>query len=159
MKKNLLSLLGICLFSALTGFSQKAPIDVSNARDGENVEYCITHKKMNSLLLNPAAVQVFIQDEITRQHENANGAVPKGIVHNAVDVGVDTGKISLVDGGSGVERRLLAEFLPVLPAGHLIADLVGNLTQLSHKLVGRRNHDGGHVELQPPAGALDQREQ
>lgn len=81
MKRNLLSLLGIILLSSLSGFTQKNTFDPSNARDGENVEYCITHKKMNSLLQNPAAVQVFIQDEITRQHESSNGAIPKGIVY------------------------------------------------------------------------------
>lgn len=80
MKKFTHILLGISLFSALTGFSQIKQIDYSNARDGENVEYCIQHKKHAELMNNPAYVLQLQQDELIRQHE-ANNPVPKGTVY------------------------------------------------------------------------------
>lgn len=50
MKKSILSALGILAFSAVS-ISQTQPkqIDPTNCRDGESVEYCGTHKKMQEL--------------------------------------------------------------------------------------------------------------
>ena len=36
-----------------TCYSQGKPFDVTNAREGETVEYCLTHKKMNALMQIP----------------------------------------------------------------------------------------------------------
>jgi PKD repeat protein len=63
-----------------TGYSQVNSFDASNARDGEDVEYCLTHKKMNDLRINPAAAASFVQDEIIRAQEDQN-ATPKGVVY------------------------------------------------------------------------------
>lgn len=83
MKKTILSVLGILAFGAFS-FSQTktTQIDPTNTRDGESVEYCITHKKTTELMLNPAAVASFAQDEIIRQQEAVNGvAAPKATVY------------------------------------------------------------------------------
>ncbi len=83
MKKTILSALGIFTFSAFS-FSQTqgTQIDPTNVREGESVEYCITHKKKEELLINPAAVASFVQDEIIRQQEAANGvSAPKATVY------------------------------------------------------------------------------
>jgi hypothetical protein len=74
MKKTILSAMGILAFTAVS-FSQThaTQIDPSNVREGESVEYCITHKKNQDLLLDPAAVMSFAQDEVIRQQEAANG--------------------------------------------------------------------------------------
>jgi PKD repeat protein len=80
MKKITHILLGISLISALTGYSQKRPIDLSNTRDGETVEYCTQHKKHVALLNNPAYVQSLQADELIRQKE-ANNPQPKGIIY------------------------------------------------------------------------------
>ena len=57
-----LYLLATCLFvlgSSLSLFAQnsKRVPDPQNTREGEHVEYCITHKKHNALLSNSAYVQ------------------------------------------------------------------------------------------------------
>lgn len=45
-------------------FSQQRVLDKSNMREGENVEYCITHKKMNEFFANnPAAAQQYEQEQ------------------------------------------------------------------------------------------------
>ena len=58
---------------ALASFSQTqtTQIDPTNVRQGETVEYCVTHKKHQELLANPAAVAVLAQDEQIRQNEAA----------------------------------------------------------------------------------------
>lgn len=83
MKKTILSALGIVAFGALS-FSQSplTQIDPTNVREGESVEYCKTHKKQQELLLNPAAMASFAQDEIIRQQEALNGVeTPKATVY------------------------------------------------------------------------------
>lgn len=81
MKKTILTALGIFAFVA-SSFSQSTQIDPTNVREGESVEYCITHKKNQELMNNPAAVASFAQDELIRQQEAANGvAAPKATVY------------------------------------------------------------------------------
>ncbi len=48
------------LFVAFSGYSQQ---NTNNRREGESVEYCITHKKMKALKQNPAFMQQFQQDQ------------------------------------------------------------------------------------------------
>jgi hypothetical protein len=71
MKKIYLSIIGAILLSS-SAFSQSQTFDSTNARDGESVEYCITHKKRNELLQNPQAAASFAQDELIRQQELQN---------------------------------------------------------------------------------------
>lgn len=74
MKKTILSALGILAFTAISfSQTQTTQVDPTNVRDGESVEYCLTHKKAAELSLNPAAVASFVQDEIIRQNEAAAG--------------------------------------------------------------------------------------
>ncbi len=83
MKKTILSALGILAFNAVSfSQTQTVQIDPTNVRDGESVEYCTTHKKTAELLLNPAAVASFANDEIIRQNEALNGVfVQKATVY------------------------------------------------------------------------------
>lgn len=81
MKKNKLLFFVALLFSALSAQSQVRTFDASNARDGETVEYCHQHKRMNALLQNPAFIQSLQQDEIIRQKELQSNANPKGTIY------------------------------------------------------------------------------
>ena len=48
----------------------------------ETENWCGTAQKMNELQLNPAALQEFLNDELTRQDEAENGVVlPKGVIY------------------------------------------------------------------------------
>lgn len=47
------AIFGISLFSSFSSFAQNQTIDLSNTREGESVEYCTTHKKMNALMSDP----------------------------------------------------------------------------------------------------------
>ncbi|MES2588054.1 MAG: M43 family zinc metalloprotease [Bacteroidota bacterium] len=64
-------------FFSSTLFSQ-----LSNKRDGESVEYCTTHKKMNELKNNPAFLQQFILDQqILHDREQEIIANPKRVIY------------------------------------------------------------------------------
>jgi len=52
-------------------FGQTTVIDKSNCREGENVEYCTSHKKMKARLQNPDALRMFNEEqEILKNLEN-----------------------------------------------------------------------------------------
>jgi len=60
--------IGVALFSSVLFFAQNhnhsSHLDHSNMRDGEHVEYCKTHKKLEKLMQNPSFVQQRIQDQL-----------------------------------------------------------------------------------------------
>jgi PKD repeat protein len=69
MNKNKLRILSLFIFFA--AFTATAQLDEHNMRDGESVEYCLHHKKMEALRQNPAFLQQFLQEqEQLRQIEN-----------------------------------------------------------------------------------------
>ncbi|WP_430405800.1 M43 family zinc metalloprotease [Fluviicola sp.] len=55
MKKQFSTLLGLtlCVSSSVFAQNHERQLDKQNMRQGEHVEYCVTHKKMNQLLANP----------------------------------------------------------------------------------------------------------
>jgi hypothetical protein len=60
MKRHSILLLffgALSLFSAVQAQKPQRVLDVQNMREGENVEYCITHKKHTALLQNPDYVK------------------------------------------------------------------------------------------------------
>lgn len=65
MKKQFYSLLGISLLCTTWSFAQQQGriLDKSNMRDGEDVEYCITHKKMNELKANPQFAKEYAKEQ------------------------------------------------------------------------------------------------
>lgn len=65
MKKQFYSLLGISLLFTTWSFAQQQGriLDKSNMRDGEDVEYCITHKKMNELKANPQFAKEYAKEQ------------------------------------------------------------------------------------------------
>ncbi|WP_341899788.1 M43 family zinc metalloprotease [Fluviicola taffensis] len=65
MKKQFYSLLGISLLSATWSFGQQQErvLDKSNMREGEHVEYCTTHKKMNELRSNPQFAKEYAKEQ------------------------------------------------------------------------------------------------
>lgn len=69
MKKILLSV-SVGLLSPNFLSAQTTQIDLSNTREGESVEYCISHKKEAELMLNPEAVASFAQDKLLRLQES-----------------------------------------------------------------------------------------
>ncbi|MNK00430.1 Pregnancy-associated plasma protein-A [compost metagenome] len=54
MKKRFYSLLGISLLSTTWSFAQQRILDKENMREGEHVEYCVTHKKLAELKKDPS---------------------------------------------------------------------------------------------------------
>jgi hypothetical protein len=63
-------------------FSQ-SKIDRSNCRDGENVEYCKTHKMMNKLKNNPSFYNQFLKDqeELKKTEDQISGQSRSGVVY------------------------------------------------------------------------------
>lgn len=81
MMKTTLTAIG-CLAFVVCSLSQTTTINPTNVRDGETVEYCVTHKKMEALKQNPAAAASLAQDQLIREQEIANGvAIPKGTIY------------------------------------------------------------------------------
>ncbi len=59
-------------------------IDPSNCREGENVEYCTTHKKMKELLNDPAQMSKQLENSIIQQQalqKVKSGGVEKGVIY------------------------------------------------------------------------------
>lgn len=61
------TVVGISLFTSFSYYAQNQnhnhTIDLSNTRDGEAVEYCTTHKKMNAVLSDPAKAAQYAIDQ------------------------------------------------------------------------------------------------
>jgi PKD repeat protein len=87
MKTNTTFLLFSYILFSMTVFSQTAiqQIDRSNCREGEDVEYCVTHKKMKELLSDPAKKQEYdayrlSMKEQVQKMENSK-SVEKGVIY------------------------------------------------------------------------------
>lgn len=66
MKKVKLSVLALCLLSIQALFAQQTPqraLNQRNMRDGESVEYCQHHVKLNELMQNPAFAAQYALDQ------------------------------------------------------------------------------------------------
>jgi len=87
MKKQFYSLLGISLLSATWSFGQQQDrlLDKSNMREGEHVEYCTTHKKMNELKSNPEFAKQYAKDqeafENLMQAKKGDNGTTKAVVY------------------------------------------------------------------------------
>lgn len=81
MNKSGFFILIYFVFNTLIIKAQATFFDVTNARDGEAVEYCHQHKLHAKNLANPAYVQSLQNDEIIRQHEALNSSTTKGIIY------------------------------------------------------------------------------
>ena len=57
----ILFLIQVSFFSQFIG---SKTIDPTNCRDGENVEYCKTHKLMNKLKEDPEAYKQFLEEQM-----------------------------------------------------------------------------------------------
>lgn len=66
MKKQFSTLLTLTLCVSGSVFSQDAAkkLDKQNMREGEHVEYCTTHKKMNELMANPDYAKQYAKDQL-----------------------------------------------------------------------------------------------
>jgi PKD repeat protein len=71
MKKELSTLLTLALCLSQSVFSQthERTLDKENMRQGEQVEYCVTHKKMNQLLSDPDRAKQFTKEQ--QEFDNA----------------------------------------------------------------------------------------
>ncbi|MEC8967739.1 MAG: M43 family zinc metalloprotease [Bacteroidota bacterium] len=84
MTKRLRYLTLPTLFSLITSFSfSQATIDPTNCRDGENVEYCRTHHRMNELKQNPAFLKMFQAEQasLKQRQEQLKKSSHKGTVY------------------------------------------------------------------------------
>ena len=80
MKLSLLILtLVFCFFNTINSQVQRK-VDMQNTRDGENIEYCFTHKKMQALLQNQDFLTQFNLDEIAFDKAMKKGSSSKGTV-------------------------------------------------------------------------------
>lgn len=60
---------GLALQGNAQSNNQERELDQSNMRSGENVEYCIEHKKMTEMLKNPAAMKIYQADQARFEKE------------------------------------------------------------------------------------------
>lgn len=76
-------IIGCLLFASQAVIAQTPTIDPTNCRDGEKVEYCGQHKKLQQMIQqNPAFAQSLLEDEVQRiKDQNAGGSVPKGTIY------------------------------------------------------------------------------
>ena len=84
MTKRLRYLTLPTLFFLITSFSfSQATIDPTNCRDGENVEYCRTHHRMNELKQNPAFLKMFQAEQasLKQRQEQLKKSSQKGTVY------------------------------------------------------------------------------
>ena len=80
MKLSLLIItIVFCFFNAINSQVQRK-VDLQNTRDGENIEYCFTHKKMQTLLQNQDFLTQFNLDEIAFDKAMKKGSSSKGTV-------------------------------------------------------------------------------
>ncbi len=81
MKHSFL-LIAALLLSTLISAQQNA-IDYTNTRDGENVEYCRTHKEMKKLLLNPVYLKMHAADQamLKEREEQMKSQKQQGTVY------------------------------------------------------------------------------
>lgn len=65
MKKKLSTLLTLtlCLSNSVLSQNNERKLDKENMRQGEHVEYCVTHKKMNQLLSDPARAKQYAKEQ------------------------------------------------------------------------------------------------
>lgn len=70
MKKQLSTVLTLTLCLSHSVFSQTSgrKLDQGNMRQGEHVEYCTTHKKMNQLLSDPQRAKQFAKEQEAFEH-------------------------------------------------------------------------------------------
>jgi len=86
MKNNyILILLNFCVFTFVYGQKESLQyVDPTNCREGETVEYCITHKMMQELLNNPSELQKFRENrEIQKESllKVKTGGIEKGVIY------------------------------------------------------------------------------
>ena len=75
-------LIATLLISTLVS-AQQNKIDYTNTRDGENVEYCRTHKEMKKLLMNPVYLKMHAADQamLKRREEQMKTEKQQGTVY------------------------------------------------------------------------------
>ncbi len=75
-------LIPVLLISTLVS-AQQNTIDYTNTRDGENVEYCRTHKEMKKLLLNPIYLKMHAADQamLKKREEQMKTQKQQGTVY------------------------------------------------------------------------------
>lgn len=87
MLKNYTLNVSACLLFAFSSFSQtpKREIDKSNCREGETVEYCVTHKKMKEFLSNPENAQKYLENKLIQKQalesSKKSNSVEKSVVY------------------------------------------------------------------------------
>ena len=84
MKKLVSSILILIQVSLFSQHIIPKNIDLSNCRDGENVEYCKTHKVMNKLKKNPEFLRQFTESQLELkkiEDQLANGE-PMRVIYN-----------------------------------------------------------------------------
>ncbi|MFO0494910.1 MAG: zinc-dependent metalloprotease [Flavobacteriia bacterium] len=80
MKRTAL-LIGLFSYTALFSQMPARKIDMDNVRQGENVEYCVTHKKMNELKQNPEFMKSWLKDQADQQAAMQYKSTEKGVVY------------------------------------------------------------------------------
>lgn len=87
MSKIYTHILSACLLFSFSSFSQttEREIDKFNCREGESVEYCVTHKKMHAILSNPENAQKHLENKLIQEQAlqaiKKPTSIEKGVVY------------------------------------------------------------------------------
>jgi PKD repeat protein len=81
MKQSLLLITAIIFYQI--GFTQQHELDYTNVREGEDVEYCKTHKEMKKLLMNPVYLKMHAADQamLKKREEQMKTEKQQGTVY------------------------------------------------------------------------------
>mgnify|MGYP000503971222 CR=1 FL=1 len=82
LNKTILSLLFLGFSASFT--AQQTELDHSNMREGEDVEYCVTHKKMMEMLKDPVKMKIWQAEQAAMEKSKEDGTLtvaPRGVVY------------------------------------------------------------------------------
>lgn len=81
MKKFTLVALSLLILNISFSQTIQRVLDKDNMREGENVEYCSQHKRMQELLKDPAMMAIYLQEQQNEELNKSKGNSTKGIVY------------------------------------------------------------------------------
>jgi len=82
MKKFTLVALSLLILNISFSQTIQRVLDKDNMREGENVEYCSQHKRMQELLKDPAMMQIYLQEQQNEElNQNKKGSYEKATIY------------------------------------------------------------------------------
>jgi PKD repeat protein len=81
MKKFTLVALSLLILNITFSQTIQRVLDKDNMRDGETVEYCSQHKRMQELLKDPAMMEIYLQEQQNEALNKSKGNTTKGVIY------------------------------------------------------------------------------